>query len=254
MNEKRFIELLNLYVDQQLTAAEATELEAEIQQSPARRRIYNQYCRMQKACTQLFEQQCQDAPSSSELARALAQAERKVVAFPERNNAWRQRGVFAVGVATMAACVAFVLVRQAPVAPTAQPVAVTMPAVEESVASAPEVAMADPVALAEQPVSVPLPDPQAKVSSRGLYTTLLPVRQFVPVKVVSANGEANVSAEEKPDFAWMKAVELAPMRPVSAEELIAGSNPSIPETSRAYINSRSAVPEMYEKAAFQFQK
>jgi anti-sigma factor RsiW len=253
MKENRFIELLNLYVDQQLTAAEATELEAEIQRDPARRRTYNQYCRMQKACTQLFEQQCQDAPSSSELARALAQAERKVVAFPERNTQWRQRGIFAVGVATMAACVAFVLVRQTPVAPTAQPIAVTTPAVTEPVATATAVVVAEPVPAAEQPVSVPLPDPQAR-ASRGLYTTLLPVRQFVPVQVVTANGDAIASSEEKPDFAWMKAVELAPMRPVSAEELMADSNPSMPETSRAYINSRSAVPEMYEKAAFQFQK
>jgi hypothetical protein len=250
MKENRFIELLNLYVDQQLTAAEAAELEAEVQHSSTRRHTYNQYCRMQKACTLLFDQQCQDAPSSATLSRALAQADRKVVDFPERNTPWRQRGVFAIGLAAMAACVALVLVRQTPVAKTT-PVAMTPPAVATPTPVA--VAAAEPVAPADQPVSVPLPDPRAR-TSRGLYSALLPARSFVPMQVVSVKGETAVNSEEKPDFAWMKNVEFAPMRSVSAEELMTESNTTMPETSRAYINSRSSVPEMYEKAAFQFQK
>jgi hypothetical protein len=251
MKENRFIELLNLYVDQQLTAAEAAELEAEIQHNPAQRHTYNQYCRMQKACTLLFDQQCQDAPSSSTLSRALVEADRKVVDFPERNNQWRQRGFFAVGLAAMAACVALVLVRQTPVAKTT-PVAMTPPAAVATPTPV-AVAAAEPVAPADQPVSVPLPDPQAR-TSRGLYSALLPVRNFVSMQVVSVKGETAVSSEEKPDFAWMKNVELAPMRSVSAEDLMAESNATMPEASHAYINNRSPVPEMYEKAAFQFQK
>ena len=65
MNDSRFIELLNLYVDQQITAAEATELEAELQENAERRRTYHQYCRKQKACTQLFEQERQAAHENS---------------------------------------------------------------------------------------------------------------------------------------------------------------------------------------------
>ncbi|MBK9992133.1 MAG: hypothetical protein IPP19_15770 [Verrucomicrobia bacterium] len=251
MKESRFIELINLYVDQQLTAVEATELEAEIQHNPERRRTYNQYCRMQKACAQLFEQQCQDAPSSSQLSRALAEADRKVVAFPERRTPWRQRGAFGFGLAAMAACVAFVLVRQSPVQ-TAVPVAVTAPAV--TTPSPIAVAVAEATVPSEQTVSVPLPAPQARAAARSLYTTLLPVRQFVPVKVVTASGEAVASNEEKPDFAWMNNVELAPMRSVSAEELMSESTSSLPQTSAVFISSRTPVQEMYEKAAFQFQK
>lgn len=250
MKEPRFIELLNLYVDQQLTAAEATELEAEIQHNPAHRRTYNQYCRMQKGCTQLFEQQCQNAPSSSVLSRALAEANRKVVAFPEHRTQWRQRGIFGLGLATLAACVAFVLVRQSPVQ-TAVPIAVTTPTI--SAPSPIAVAVAAPVAPADQAVNVPQPDLQTK-APRTLYTTLLPVRKFVPVRVVAANGEPLANTEGKPDFAWMNNLELAPMRPVSAEELMAESRKAQPQTSSVFINSPRPVQEMYEKAAFQFQK
>jgi anti-sigma factor RsiW len=50
MKESRYIELLNLYVDHRLTPEEAAELETEVQRNPARRKVYLQYCRIQKAC------------------------------------------------------------------------------------------------------------------------------------------------------------------------------------------------------------
>ena len=49
MKESRFIELVNLYVDRQISTAETAELEAEIQVSPRHRKIYQQYCHMQRA-------------------------------------------------------------------------------------------------------------------------------------------------------------------------------------------------------------
>lgn len=49
MNDERFIELINLYIDRQITAAEAAELEAEIQATPRRRAIYRHYCQMHRA-------------------------------------------------------------------------------------------------------------------------------------------------------------------------------------------------------------
>jgi len=101
----RFIELLNLCVDDQLTPAEADELDAALLANPARRRTYEQYCRMSQACAQLFgtrqekseerrvksEKQADGAEApfysspfalhssySPALARALADAERKI--------------------------------------------------------------------------------------------------------------------------------------------------------------------------------
>jgi hypothetical protein len=110
MNEPRFIELLNLYVDQQLSPQEAAELEAEIQGSPVRHRTYQQYCRMQKACAQLFEHERTSAPAFTALAQAMAAADRKIVAFPERGT---RRAIwpigFSVAAVAAAACVALVV-------------------------------------------------------------------------------------------------------------------------------------------------
>ena len=245
MKEPRFIELLNLYVDQQLTATEATELEAELQHNPSRRRTYQQYCRMQKACTQLFEQERQGAPAMANLSRAMAKADRKVIAFPERHTAWRQRGVFGAGLAAMAACVAFVLVRQAPT-PVNLPVA--------STPSSTMVAVVEPPPTpAVQTVDIPPADPQAKELQRSYYT-LLPVRQFVPVQVVSTNNETVRSSEEQPNFDWMKRVELSPLRNVNADEFAAETNNSLQQPAGLYINNRRPVQEFYKTAAFSFQK
>lgn len=254
MKETRFIELLNLYVDQQLTAAEATELETEIQRAPARRRTYEQYCRMQKACTQLFEQDRQAAPSTSKLSRALADADRKVVAFPEPRRVWLQRGLYATGVAAMAACVALVFVRVSPTRP--QSVA-EQPAKSQPVAVATTVVQVEPVATAPAPeavqaVAIPPADPQTR-EMRKLYYAVLPVRQFVPVNAITTNGEQAV-AEERPDFSWMKNMEFAPLRPLSASELFSETNSQNQQTGPAFIETRHPVQLPYVNSAFQYQK
>ena len=55
MKDHRFIELVNLYIDRQITAAETAELEAEIQSNPRRRAIYRQYCQMHRATTLVYD-------------------------------------------------------------------------------------------------------------------------------------------------------------------------------------------------------
>ena len=47
MKDSEFIELLNLYLDHEISVADAARLEAEVQGSPARRRVYREYCQMQ---------------------------------------------------------------------------------------------------------------------------------------------------------------------------------------------------------------
>ena len=246
MKDSRFIELLNLYVDQQLTAAEATELEAELQRNPESRRTYQQYCRMQKACTQLFEQERQAAPSTSKFSRALAQADRKIVEFPEQRTLWRQRGIFGAGLAAMAACIAFVLVRQTPVQVTASVASkantVVVAAVEQP----------QPIS-AVQTVSIPPADPQVS-EMRQAFRMLTPVRQLIPVQVLAANNQTVNTNEEQPNFEWMKHVELAPMRNVNADEFALESNSALQQPSGLYISNRRPVQDLYEKAAFQFQK
>ena len=101
MNDREFIELLNLYVDREICPEDAVRLEAEVGTHPERRRVYDQYCRMQKACSMLSAQ----LPEA-----ALGGPERPVVAFPEP-GAWRIGPVF-VGLATAACIIAFFGLRE----------------------------------------------------------------------------------------------------------------------------------------------
>ena len=55
MKDHRFIELVNLYVDRQITATETAELEAEMQGNPRRRAIYRQYCQLHSATKQVYD-------------------------------------------------------------------------------------------------------------------------------------------------------------------------------------------------------
>ncbi len=49
MSEREFLELLNLYLDREITPADADRLEREIRADASRHRTYLQYCRMQQA-------------------------------------------------------------------------------------------------------------------------------------------------------------------------------------------------------------
>jgi len=56
MKDQEFIELLNLYLDHEISAADARRLEAEVRANPARYQVYREYCRMHKACGKLAQQ------------------------------------------------------------------------------------------------------------------------------------------------------------------------------------------------------
>jgi hypothetical protein len=144
MNDKKFIELLNLYVDREVSAEDSLLLESEVAANPGRRKVYDQYCRMQKACSML----------SSEQIGQSADMNRRVVAFPSQSF-WRSAPLMATLAA--AACVAVVVgVRQRsaqaslPVdaAPVQNPLALTM-----DVRNSP--AVMEPVFLAKLPSSQP---------------------------------------------------------------------------------------------------
>ena len=91
MKDSTFIELLNLYVDHQISPADATRLEEEVRGNPERRRVYRQYCQIQKACTSLGDAFRTEAPAPA--------------ATPQINDFKRRRRVigFAADGATVAA-------------------------------------------------------------------------------------------------------------------------------------------------------
>jgi hypothetical protein len=102
MKDNRFIDLVNLYVDRQITAAETAELEAEIQSNPRHRAIYRQYCQMHHATTLVYESFRAGAPAQEAAAEGtIARFER------DRRTHW---GYYAGGLAA-AACLALVFVQ-----------------------------------------------------------------------------------------------------------------------------------------------
>jgi len=96
MNDREFIELLNLYVDREISQEDAIRLEAEVGSHPERRKVYDQYCRMQKACSMLSAQYSESDAEKTE---------RCVVEFPAPRT-WPLAPVLA-GLA--AACVVAVI-------------------------------------------------------------------------------------------------------------------------------------------------
>jgi len=100
VKESRFIELLNLYIDQQIAPEDAAQLEDDILSDPRHRRTYQQYCRMHRACTVVFSGAQPDrAAEAGERADAVASFE---PAF--RRSVWKY---YAAGLAA-AASLAFV--------------------------------------------------------------------------------------------------------------------------------------------------
>ncbi|EIQ00244.1 hypothetical protein OpiT1DRAFT_04786 [Opitutaceae bacterium TAV1] len=111
MNDTRFKQLLNLYLDNEITPDEAAELEEAITHDAQRRQIYHSYCTLHRGCSVLFEKTCSHAPASFALARALRDAERRierpaVAAFWQRPSWWVACGSATAVAASLALVVA----------------------------------------------------------------------------------------------------------------------------------------------------
>ncbi len=105
MKDQRFIELVNLYIDRQITAGETAELEAEMQGNPRRRAIYRQYCQLHTATKQVYDSFRTEAASPH---AAGATAGRVVLTdFQPRS---RLNWIHYAGGLTAVACLALVMV------------------------------------------------------------------------------------------------------------------------------------------------
>ncbi len=107
MKDNRFIELVNLYIDRQITTAEATELEAEMQENPRRRAIYRQYCQMHRATTLVYESFRNHAAGQQ---TDIAVDRANITHIGNRNRSRRVRWTYYAG-GLAAACLALALVR-----------------------------------------------------------------------------------------------------------------------------------------------
>jgi len=151
MKESKFLELLNLYIDHEISPADAALLEADIEQNPAHRRIYGQYCQMQCACSLMAEdfrsKAEQTAPAAGEVAGRVVKLQPS-----GKRPAWQY---YVAGLAA-AACVGLVFVeasRDPGAAPQTVATALSSPAKTEPRQSTAAPANPGRVQLAAMPFS-----------------------------------------------------------------------------------------------------
>jgi len=238
MKENRFIELLNLYIDRQITPAEAAELEAEIQDHPAHRETYQQYCRMHHA-TKLVYESFRAHAADAELTAGAAHTSEVISRFEVQHRRRRsQRWTYYLGGLAAAACVAFVVVQvfpnrpvtpaQSPEVPQTTPVAT--PPIESTVAVVP---------VAPPPVEV-RPGP---VSLRNVYAQ---ESGFMPGAVVLQPASpmmtlANPAAPRVVSL-FNDGVDYKPMLPAPANQ------------QRVFQSRPGTLRQQVEFTGFQFQR
>ena len=250
MKDSEFIELLNLYLDHEIGAADVARLEAAVLGHPERRRVYQQYCRMQKACTLL-------AKDFNVPETAAPEDGRKIVAFdPAGRSAWGPR-ILAVGGLVAAACFALVFVnrssRPAP-AGGAEPAVAKMPGGGPSLAA--------PV---EAPVLVGQAPNAANYAAMPRTVTVPAARRadLQPVLAIRAlslgsdllAGNPLVSSPLPAQLDWIGGLKIAPMQRVQAEDLRLEARPI--DAAKSPIFHSRARPDhqgVVEMTAFQFQK
>ncbi len=216
MKDSKFIELLNLYVDHQISSSDAALLEAEIQRDPERRRIYRQYCQMQKACVVLADNFRSEAPVGG-----------RIVDFPTTRRSLASV-TYAVGALAAAACVALVMVQRRPVAP---PAPIEIAATPAPVAVQPNTT---------DPRNAPMPLP-ARVALQPAFAGL--------VHDDSAAGLALTNSERVP-LEWMTRVQL---QRVPTEELWFETRPTFQPQDLSFP-SRRTFQGQTEMTAFRFQR
>ncbi len=235
MKDKRFIELLNLYVDHQIAAEEAAELEAEILRSPERRKTYREYCRMQRACGMLFDRERQEAPASFALEKSLQDAERKIMDVPTRRKAgWGTYTAAFGGLTAMAACLAVIFL-----SPGTTSTPTNAGSAPSAKASAPLVAQSSLTG----PLSVAVLTPRS--------ATLQPL--FASQTLTSARDDAN-SSEHVAGTEWMQQVQLPPVQRVVVDDTAFETRPTLQQDNSRVFRSSRPIQGNVEFTAFQFQR
>jgi len=108
ISDKKFIELLNLYLDHEISTEEVRVLEAEILRNPMRHTLYRQYCAMHKGCLELAST---FAPQSEMAAANSDSSSRKFAQNREDPSTSRDKfgwGAWLGGLGLAAACGALV--------------------------------------------------------------------------------------------------------------------------------------------------
>ena len=237
MKESKFIELLNLYIDQQISPEDVASLEEEILQNPRRRQIYGQYCRMHRACIMALDRY--HAPNETEQSPGG-----RVVAFEApRRTRW---GYYAAGLAA-AACVTLVavqaIVRSGGGASSHAVAAVPhAPALAKSVPAAAVI----PVRM-DVPGARALPRPEGYIAQRLRFTA--PVTG-TPSGLFLAGSDPNNTRISVP---MLPASTLRVTPRPSIEDFVFTHDPATPENPKIF-RSRQPGDEQEENVAIEFQR
>ncbi len=217
MKDSKFIELLNLYVDHQISAADAALLEAAIQNDPKRRQVYREYCQMQKACAVLADKFRNEAHAIDEPIADFKPRRARLAPF-----------AYASGLAA-AACIALVLVNRSPNQDSSTSSGASVAAVQTVAAPATRATA----------VSVP---PKTELPA------LQPVFQGIVKEETSR--AATLAKTDRASLNWMTRVQF---ERVPVEELRFDSVQPMPVDDLLFRNRRVFDPQT-EGAAFRFQK
>jgi len=184
MKDTRFTELVNLYIDRQISPDEAAELELEIQSNPQRRQVYLQYCRMHRATKLVYESFRAQTEQNGQPARQPA----TIAHIQGRIRQRRLRWAYAASGLAAAACVAFVVMRSNFTDATNAPANL---AAAKTTLAAPAVAAVSqpaPVAVAPQPARAELS--QQPSLARDYASILASLRQEEERMLSLQNGNA----------------------------------------------------------------
>jgi hypothetical protein len=133
MKDNRFIELLNLYIDRQITAEETAELESEIQCSPKRQAVYRQYCQIHSATKQVYA----NFRASSTEQPSVEAGWGGVIELFENRRRRINPSYYGAGLAA-AACLALLFVRYNQSIPEPTPALAAQPAIQAAAKTTPE--------------------------------------------------------------------------------------------------------------------
>ncbi|MBL9216451.1 MAG: hypothetical protein JNG83_13320 [Opitutaceae bacterium] len=236
MRDTRFIELVNLYIDRQISSAEAAELEAEIQANPRRRAVYLQYCRMHRATKLVYESFRSHAPEQQPATTPAAEG--SIARFEVQRRQRRGRWGYYLGTAAAAACVAIALARiNAPDTTATRLMATLTPAPVPTAVAAPQAREVAPVQVAAADVPVaPATTLRTTVAAETDYSALL----------------ATLREEESQAFASGR-IQLA-KAPSLFDDAVFDSGRYAPAGNQRVFRSRQSPAVQAEFTAFQFQR
>lgn len=233
MNDTEFIELLNLYLDHEISGADARRLEAEVISSPARRKIYREYCQMHKGCTLLAQ--------STVPAEISTTAESNLLDFIGFRSSWTS-GNYAAAMCAAAACIALIAVLRN----ANSSIGVATLAPESSAIASVQFTTVSNLAKSNR-------DLPRTVSVTSRTAELQPVFVAYAAGATPQHNTNVTTGQNDPRFDWMQRVHVASMQRVGAEELRFENKVNL-TPDKNVLRSRRQIDAQFEQSAFQFQR